>query len=474
MLKRVSGIELPKNHPDYHRIESDLNRNLRGFTGDIHNVKFYRDHGDSILIPRFYPISDKIYDCSIIGVDIDIECHLVPRSERQKKYISFLINNKNGVLKADPGSGKTAMTISAISQIKKKAIIFVHKDSLRNQWADEIVKFTNIKRENIGFLKTKTFIEDLKKPIIISTVQAFGALLKSRGNNFLNLVQNSGIGVAVFDECHTTVTPESFSNASLSINANRVYGLSATPMRSDGCEDIIFHHVGPVTYYPPEDDEILKPLINMIYFPFGIYENPKTIKYLTWGSNFSTGRYYQQMYKSERYNLYVSKIINKLVLQDRNILVLGVRKKSLLTLAESCNLPKEKIGIFIPGTTTKERLSVSDTSDLSEAFDTKQVVFSTYNACRDGNNRKSLDALIMACPTSNIEQAIGRIQRLDNNKKQPLVFDLIDSQGPMVLDKIKNIDVPFFVRTSRRRYTFYKDAKWDVKEIVLKTDVGGN
>jgi superfamily II DNA or RNA helicase len=474
MLKKTSGIELPKNHPYFEKIQTDLDRSIRNFDGSTHQVKFYKDCGDHILIPRFYPMHERIEDNSDEGEDITVDCNLIPRNKRQLKAIYFLRSGYSGVLRLEPGSGKSCVAIASICQIGKKSIIFVHKDSLREQWANEIERFTDLKRSDIGFLKTKTYKQDLKCPIIISSVQAFGALLKSHQREFLNELEQAHIGVAIFDEAHTTIGPEQFSKVSLAINSKRVFGLSATPFRSDGCDDIIRYHLGEITYYPPEEDEILKPLINMIYFPFGIYENPKTIKYLTWGSNFSTGRYYQQMYKSERYNLYVSKIINKLVLQDRNILVLGVRKKSLLTLAESCNLPKEKIGIFIPGTTTKERLSVSDTSDLSEAFDTKQVVFSTYNACRDGNNRKSLDALIMACPTSNIEQAIGRIQRLDNNKKQPLVFDLIDSQGPMVLDKIKNIDVPFFVRTSRRRYTFYKDAKWDVKEIVLKTDVGGN
>ena len=72
----------------------------------------------------------------------------------------------------------------------------------------------------------------------------------------------------------------------------------------------------------------------------------------------------------------------------------------------------------------------------------------------------------MSCPTANIEQSIGRILRTLDGKRQPIVLDLIDIQGPMY-----NIDgkmIPYFVRSSRKRYNFYKEKDWIVKEIVLE------
>ena len=466
MLTRTSGLELPKDHPDYIRIESDLNRTLRGFTGDLTYVKFYKDLGASILIPRFYPVLGEINDQSNLGLDIEIECTLTPRNKRQEKYINFLVEHNNGIIKADPGAGKTAIAISAISQIKKKTIIFVHKEALRRQWTDEFIKFTNIKIEEIGFLSTKTYKQALQKPIIITTVQAVGALLKRRKDEFLKELNAANIGVSIFDEIHNLIGPEFFSDASIFINTKRVYGLSATPYRSDGCEDIIIDHVGEIVYFEPEEGELLKPIVYMIYFSFGIYETPKQIKYLTWGGNFSTPRYFQQMNHSEKYKKTVTKLTEKLIKDKRNVLVLGVRINCLLELAGMSTLSKSEIGIFIPGTSKEERLKYSDTDDLKTSFETKQLVFSTYSNCRDGVNRKNLDALIMSCPTANIEQSIGRILRTLDGKRQPIVLDLIDIQGPMY-----NIDgkmIPYFVRSSRKRYNFYKEKDWIVKEIVLE------
>ncbi|MFW6243338.1 MAG: DEAD/DEAH box helicase, partial [bacterium] len=419
-LKRTSGIILPKTHTLFNNIIRDLDRTLVGFNNEVIKVKFYKKiDDDKILIPRFYKLIDENYidDITSDGEDIEIRSNIIPRNERQKKVIDYLLNHKSGVIKLEPGSGKTVMSIAAISELKKKAIIFVHKNSLRNQWAEQIIEFTNLEEDDIGFLSTKTYEEDFKKRIVIATVQAFCALLKNEKIALEDELKKANFGVAFFDETHTTVGPEQFSKASLTLPCKRVFGLSATPTRADGCDDIIFDHLGEIFYVPPEKDELLKPKVFMVQFPFKIYSAHK--KYCNWGGRFNPGKYYQQMYKSSHYNSTIAKMTLKLYNQDRNILILGVRKKALLELAKSLNLPKTEIGIFIPGTNSKERLSVSDTDDLQIAFNEKRIVFSTYNACRDGNNRKSLDTLIMSCPTGNIEQAIGRIQRTLKGKKIP-------------------------------------------------------
>lgn len=471
-LIRKSGIELPKSHPNFSQIQRDLNRQVTDFVNNTVNLVFFEDQVDRIIIPRFYPLpTDKIHDKTEVGDSIKIESTITPRNERQEKVINYIVNNEKGILKLEPGSGKTVCAISAISKIKKKSIIFVHKDSLRNQWVSEILKFTNIPEEDIALLSTDTYEEDLKKPIIVSTIQGFLALLKKYEDTFKKKILTSKIGVAIFDECHTTVGAEKFSRVSLSLNSKRVYGLSATPTRFDGCEDILNYHMGDVVYYKPEDNELLKPLVYMFYFDFGIYETPNDKKYMNWGGSFSMGRYYQKMYKSTKYMTTVSNIINKLIDQDRNVVIMGMRKNALLTLAETTGLPPDKIGIFIPGTNKDQRSKLSDTTSLEIAFKEKQAVFTTYNACRDGNNRKNLDALVMSCPTGNVEQAAGRILRTLDGKPQPLLIDLIDLQGPPVKcydDDGTYRKCNYFIRSSRKRKAFYESKGWEIKERLLK------
>ncbi len=120
MLTRTSGILLPKSYSGFPEIEVDLNRVIRGWDDHISKMKFYEDRGDSVLIPRFYPIDIPVSDNTDEGKDILIESHIVPRNKRQEKAIKFLLDNKKGILQLEPGTGKTVIAIASICEIKKK------------------------------------------------------------------------------------------------------------------------------------------------------------------------------------------------------------------------------------------------------------------------------------------------------------------------------------------------------------------
>jgi superfamily II DNA or RNA helicase len=469
-LTRTSGIILPKTHPKYIDVIRDLNRSVETFTGSIVNIKFYEELDDFILIPRFYPLDEEIVDGSDVGDDIEIEHTIEPRTPRQKQSMDFFRDNERGVLRLEPGSGKTVLAIWAIATFKKKTIIFAHKDKLLDQWVTEIKKFTNLTDDDIYRLKGDNFKEALEKgKIILSTPQIIGNVLKNKNKDAMEALFNSGIGVMFIDECHVGVGPEQFSKSSLFINSRRTYGLSATPKRMDGNTDIIHMHLGDVTYFPPEEKEIFKPKIYMLYFPFQVYNNHRS--YINWGGKFNLSRYYQQLYKSKRYNSLLSRWIRRAHDQGRTVLVLGVNIKSLLELAISCELPKEDVGFFTPSnkrkTLKKSIEKITDTFDLEDSFRTKKVVFSTYGACRDGNNREELDFLVMAAPTSNVEQAIGRVMRMKEGKKRPIVLDVVDTEGPLMktrIDANTTKKLPWFLRSAYKREQFYKEQEWDVEK----------
>jgi len=465
-LKRTSGIILPKYHPKFEQIEKNLNRIIYGFNGNISRIKFYKDCDDHILIPRYYPIENDMEDISIEGDDIEIETTITPRSDRQKKYINVLVNNTNGILSAEPGVGKSIISIAAMSKIKKRTIIFAHKTKLLEQWKSEILKFTNLEEDDIGKLSTNNFEKILKKKIILSTEHVIPIAIKNNKKDFMNALENAGIGLMIVDEVHVGIGPETFSMSSLHINCKRTFGLSATPTRGDGNDDIIKYHLGKVTYIEPEKGELLKPKIFLIYFNFGIYSRYR--KYLTWGGNFNVSRYLKQMFKVDRYNNITSQLIRKCYKGGRTIMVLGNRVSALLELAKRSNLPKKDIGIFIPGASSEQRLSVSDTDDLDIAFKNKRVIFSTYNAGRDGNNREEIDCIIHSTPSSNVEQSIGRAQRPLPGKEQPIAIDLIDTEGPKINSyKDKGKKVNWFLKSAEKRIEVYERHGWETETVML-------
>lgn len=459
-INRTSGLIISDHFPEYEAIKKKLT--YKGWDWNNQKISFnmYMDvDKNHIMIPRLYPIDDTVIDNMEEGCDIQIQSNIKPRSIRQKNAIEYLCKNNNCILKLEPGAGKTVLTIDAICKIGKKAIIFVHKDSLREGWKEEFIKHTNIKEEDIYLLKSTNYKKNIDKPIIISTVQAFIAAVKR--SDFEDFLNKSKIGVAVFDECHTTVGPERFSIASYHINCKRVYGLSATPIRFD-ISQILNWHLGEIKHFPPEDDEILKPIIYLCSFPFRVFSKHES--YLMWGGKFQYQRYYKMMKKYDDFYNVVVRLVKSAYKKDRNILILGHNIEALLNFAKKTEIQKEDIGIFIPGATDKDRLEYSDTNDLYQAFHTKQVVFSTYQACRDGNNRKNLDFLVMMTPTSNVEQAVGRICRTLSNKPIPVVLDLIDTEGPRVKSLYdENKEVGLFVKSAQKRIEIYKSLGWSYK-----------
>jgi len=467
-LKRTSGICVPFAHPSFANLKETLK--FKGVTWDNDYVEYnlYCNIDENrIMIPRFYPI-DGVVDNIIPGDNIDIQDHIVPRNERQKLAIDFLCNNKNGILKLEPGSGKTVIAISAISKVKEKTLIFIHKDSLRKNWYDEFLKHTNIKEEDIFLLSTspKKYKDGFQKPIIISTIQSFVSGIKKK--DFINELNKYNFGIVIFDECHTTVGPEKFSLASLNIKAYRIFGLSATPIRFD-MGDILKWHLGNITYFEPEKDELIKPIVYVCYFPFGIFS--RYHKYLMWGGRFQYTRYYKQMIKIPGLLEFISKFIVYACNIKRNILVLGHNIDSLIQLAKSCQLPKEDIGIFTPGATEEQKQNVSDTTDIYEAFFNKKVVFSTYGAGRDGNNKPTLDYLLMLTPTSNVEQAGGRILRYVKDKPKPIIIDLVDTEGPKVKGHFdKNKQIGLFSKAAEKRMEIYEELGWEIKFKDLRKE----
>mgnify|MGYP000861195839 CR=1 FL=1 len=440
-ILRTSGLFIPNDYKFIDNIKTDLTRMVNEWGNTVQHLKLYKEFTDGILIPRYYPLTDcNIIDKTCKGKIINIKSNIVLNSERQEKVIERFKSERNGIIQLEPGTGKTVLMIHLISNYyKTKSLIVTHKDKLLEQWESEFFTWTDIDKKRIGRLFTNNFENILTNcDIILSTPHIF--FLNENNPDFLEALGKSEIGTLVIDECHVGIGPEQFSKVSLLVNAYRTFGLSATPYRNDGLNDILHYHLGDVVYIgPPKENELLKPKIYTIKFSFGVV---KRNAYFFFDNKFHLGRYYAQLHKSQTYLDTVSKYIIEAYNNNRNILVLGKNVLPLFKLAETCGLPPKDVGLFTPSIDNKKYKKLvnklTDTTDLDEAFNCKRVVFSTYAACRDGNNRKDLDTLIMACPTSNPTQAIGRILRNMENKKTPIVVAFVDTDGPRVPEKDPN------------------------------------
>jgi len=459
-ILKTSCLRIPaqfETEPWCRAILKDLTRMSSDFgdpTVKIQTRYFMRRDG-YILIPRFYDIykhGHSVLDYTPDGADIDFEFKREWRNDLQRSGFQFLTQNDHGILKLPPGEGKTVISIGAICAIKKKTIIFVHKDSLVNQWCDEIIRHSTITKNDIGRLSTANCRELFDKPIVLSTVQTMNSMI-DRLPDIENLLRSANFGLALWDECHTTTGAPQYSKTSMMMPCRKVFGLSATPGRADQNHDIIWKHLGSV-HAPQGKTNTLAPKICMLHFSHGaIYAK----QYIYWGprdangdtklkyARFDRTRYFSILMskKNVKYISMMQKIAFKTYKLNRISLLISDRIKILDLIARV--IPKHDAGFFIPRSKDKRD------SELLKKF-----VFSTPGSSRDGTNREELDCLIMANTISNIEQAIGRICRYLPNKPQPIVFDCVDTDFEETMDQ------------AEKRKIVYQEKNWEVEDIFLK------
>jgi len=457
---RNSCIRIPlhlKDEPFFKQIVSELKRESKDYNDPdlIVTTKYYGVRDGHLLIPRHYDIR-RLGHTAITylhpGEDIDIEVTSQFRDKKQESGFEMFMEHDHGVLCMQPGEGKTFVSIAAICKLKKKSIIFVHKDSLATQWVERFLEHSNIKKEDIGILKTANCRDILKKPIVISTVQTMASMLK-RVEDIDQLLAESRFGIAIWDECHTSVSAEQFSLSSLNLPCQRTYGLSATPSRADGNTDIIEKHVGKV-FIPEGSGSTMTPKIIMLFFDHRAVADHYKYIHTDFGKKdsngndkfrFDKGRYLQMLYSKDdkSYIPTLKKICKQVHGAGRTSLFLSDRIKILDKCSKA--VPKHDVGFFIP------RSGAEKEAELLKPF-----VFSTYGSARDGTDRKEFDCLILATNCSNIEQAVGRVCRPCPNKLEPIVFDIVDNG----CERMES--------AAEYREKFYEEKGWEVEKRYLK------
>jgi len=458
---RTSCIKVPicyKDKPFFNQIVADLKRKGQDYNDpDIEiTIKYYDVRDGNLLVPRYYNI-EKLGHHTVTtldpGEDIDIEFKSTFRNDLQVLGHDMMVEHDHGVLCLQPGEGKTVVAIGAICSVKKKAIIFVHKDKLAKQWVDRFLEHSTITSDDITLLTTASCREDLKKPIVVATVQTMCSMIK-RIEDIEELLASSRFGVAVWDECHTSVSAEQFSLSSLYMPVKKCFGLSATPKRSDGNTDIIEKHLGPI-YIPDGSGSTLDPKIIMFHFDHKALADHRNYIMMDYAKKnqrgeprvrFDKGKYLRMLTaKDDRTYIPTMRSLCKQIYQSgRTSLLLTDRIKILDEISKG-KIPKHDIGFYIPRSAKKQ----------DEAL-FKKFVVSTYGSARDGTDRPELDCLIMATNCGNIEQAIGRICRPYPNKQQPVVIDVVDDGCDAMCS------------AAERRKDFYESKGWEVEVRHIK------
>jgi superfamily II DNA or RNA helicase len=137
-----------------------------------------------------------------------------------------------GVVVLPTGTGKTFLAILAIQQTGRPTLVVTPTIDLLNQWYGELlVAFGG----PVGLLGGSYY--DLQ-PLTVTTYDSAYIHLERWGNRY---------GLLVFDECHHLPGPTYMMAAVGSLAPFRL-GLTATPERADGRDNLFPELIGPVVY----------------------------------------------------------------------------------------------------------------------------------------------------------------------------------------------------------------------------------
>ena len=171
----------------------------------------------------------------------------------QASAIEELSKHRCGTIYAATAFGKTVTGIAMIARKKVNTLILVHTKALLDQWRERLAQYLEVDFEPEEQPKGRGRRKKFKK---------FGAL--SSAENTLNgkidiaLLQSCisdnevkpfvrDYGMVIVDECHHAPAV-SFERVLKDVNAKWVYGLTATPIRKDGHQPIIFMQCGEIGF----------------------------------------------------------------------------------------------------------------------------------------------------------------------------------------------------------------------------------
>jgi hypothetical protein len=171
------------------------------------------------------------------GNPLDVSFAGTLRTDQELAVKEMLLHD-TGVLCAPTAFGKTVAAAALIARRGVNTVILVHRTELLGQWQERLQSFLAVEKGIIGRVGGGK-----AKPTGIIDIAVMQSL--SKNERFADLLDN--YGQVIVDECHH-VGAVSFDLLLRRAKAKYVIGLTATPVRRDGQQPIIFMQCGPIRH----------------------------------------------------------------------------------------------------------------------------------------------------------------------------------------------------------------------------------
>ncbi len=352
-------------------------------------------------------IACYLIDERYAGTDLDVGFAGTLRPD-QEAAVTAMLAHDAGVLCAPTAFGKTVTAAAMIARRGVNTLVLVHRTELLRQWQERLQSFLGVGKGVVG-----TIGGGKAKPtgkIDIAVMQSL-----SRQGEINPVVED--YGHVIIDECHH-IGAASFDAILKVVKAKYVLGLTATPIRRDGQQPIIFMQCGPIRYTAAKPanaphDLIVEPrsLFTRIDMPpeAGIQD------------------VFRHLANDQARTDAIATEVRDAFGQGRKVLVLTERTEHLDAILSALG---GQVPFVLHG-----RMSKKQRAAIIAALDelppqAPRILLATGKLVGEGFDHPALDTLVLAMPISwkgTLQQYAGRLHREHATKTDVRIIDFVDN-----------------------------------------------
>ncbi|MGQ0621026.1 MAG: TOTE conflict system archaeo-eukaryotic primase domain-containing protein [Panacagrimonas sp.] len=334
----------------------------------------------------------------------------------QATAVEAMLRHDAGVLCAPTAFGKTVAAAALIARRRVNTLVLVHRTELLKQWQERLQSFLGVGKGVVG-----TIGGGKAKPTGIIDIGVMQSL--SRQGEVNAIVEN--YGHVVIDECHH-VGAKSFDAILKNVKAKYVLGLTATPIRRDGQQPIIFMQCGPIRHTAAQPKEA----------PHDLVVTPRLMQAtfdLTKESRIQD--VFRDITNDHERTVAIARDIRDAYDQGRKVLALTERTEhiEMILSALAGQMPAPFV---LHGRLSKKERAATIASLDALAPTSPRVLLATGKLVGEGFDHAPLDTLVLAMPVSwkgTLQQYAGRLHRAHATKSDVRIIDFVDTGHPALL-----------------------------------------
>ncbi|MBI4489178.1 MAG: DEAD/DEAH box helicase family protein [Deltaproteobacteria bacterium] len=332
----------------------------------------------------------------------------------QMKAVEAVLRCDMGVLIAPPGAGKTVMGCYAIARRNVPTLILAHRKPILEQWRAQLGELLGLSSRLVG--------------------QVGGGRNRQSGMIDLGMMQSlkrfedleaffSKYGFIVVDECHH-LPAFTFEACVKRAPVRYILGLTATPYRRDGLQDIIVLQCGPIrhTMEPIESSFSRTLLVRETSFTYSGAGDPPIQEI------------FRCLVRDDARNELIRTDVCQALAEGRRCLILSHWKEHCELLADGLR-ERGKTPLVLSGTLGKKTRSAMLGSLQDIPSDKELLIIATGQYLGEGFDCPEVDTLFLVFPLSfkgKLVQYVGRALRSHEEKSSVRVYDYVDTQMPIL------------------------------------------